>query len=130
VNARIYSLLLRLYPAELREDFAGEMMQVFIDDLENARRRRGFAGVARVWWRSLKELCQIALPAAAKTPKVMVPLSIYLFQALWLLGVLRSDPTLSGRVLYAAMIPALTTFIALKVNDSEVPDPPILSRRA
>ncbi|HWB87569.1 MAG TPA: hypothetical protein VG675_25730, partial [Bryobacteraceae bacterium] len=71
MNARIYGLLLHLYPAELREDFGPEMMQVFLDDMEDSRRRHGFSGAARVWWHSLKELGQVALPAAARTPKWM-----------------------------------------------------------
>lgn len=120
MNAQIYSLLLRLYPAELREDFGPEMMQVFLDDLEDGRRRRGSIGVARVWWRSLKELCQIAL----STPRVMVPLLIYFSQIFYFYDVLAPHRGLS-----VFLIPALTTFLALEVRDYEVPDPSPLTRR-
>jgi len=120
VNARIYSLLLRLYPAELREDFGPEMTQVFLDDVEDGRRRHGHIGIAHVWWRSLKELCQIAL----STPRVMVPLFIYLSQTLYFYGVVRPH-----RVLPVLLIPVLTTFIALEARDYEVPDPSPLTRR-
>ena len=120
MSARIYSLLLRLYPAELREEFGAEMTQVFLDDLEDGRRRCGVFGAARVWRRSLKELCQIAL----STPRVMVPLFIYLSQILYFYGVMRPE-----RGLPVLLIPVLTTFIALEARDYDVPDPPPLTRR-
>jgi hypothetical protein len=120
VNERIYSLLLRLYPAELCADFGPEMTQVFLDDLEDGRQRHGFSGAARVWWRSLKELCQIAL----STPRVMVPLFIYLSQTLYFYGVMRPH---RGPSVF--LIPVLTTFIAFEVRDYEVPDPTPLTRR-
>ncbi len=63
MNKRIYSLLLRRYPATLREDFGPEMMRVFLDDM-------GDNGAARVWWRPFKELCQTPL----WTPRATVPL--------------------------------------------------------
>ena len=113
MNERIYSLLLRLYPAGLREDFGAEMTQVFLDDIDES-------GAARVWWRSLKELCQIAL----STPRVMVSLFIYLSQTLYFYGAMRPH-----RDLAVLLIPALTTFIAIKVHDSEVPDHSRLTRR-
>ncbi len=123
MNAQVYSLLLRLYPTELREDFGAEMMQVFLDDLEDGRHRHGLSGVARVWWRSLKELCQIALPSAAITPKLMVPLFIYLSQAFYFYGVIRPH-----RGLAVFLVPALTTFIALEARNYDVPDPSFLTR--
>jgi hypothetical protein len=120
VNARIYSLLLRLYPADLREHFGPEMTQVFLDDLEDRRRRHGLPGAARVWWHSLKELCQIAL----LTPRVLAPLFIYLSQTLYFYDVMRPH-----RGLPVLLIPILTTFIALKARDYEVPDRSPLIRR-
>lgn len=38
MNTRIYSLLLTLCPPDLRQDFGDEMVQVFLEDLENHRR--------------------------------------------------------------------------------------------
>jgi hypothetical protein len=113
VNARIYSLLLRLYPAELRHNFGAEMTQVFLDDINES-------GAARAWSRSLKELWQIAL----LTPRVMVPVFIYLFQALYFYGVMRSH-----RGFPVLLIPVLTTFIALEARGYDVPDPSSLTRR-
>jgi hypothetical protein len=55
MNARMYRLMLRLYPAELRHDFGAEMTQVFLDDIDDS-------GAARVWWRSLKELFSSRCP--------------------------------------------------------------------
>lgn len=121
MNARIYSLLLRLYPAELRTDFGPEMTQAFLDDMEDGRRQYGLFGAARVWWRSLKELCQIAL----STPRVMLPLFIYLSQTLYFYAVMRPH-----RGLLVFLFPVLTTFIALEVRDYEVPDHSPLIRRA
>ncbi|HVY92690.1 MAG TPA: hypothetical protein VHA14_08075, partial [Bryobacteraceae bacterium] len=119
----IYSWLLHLYPAELREDFGLEMMQVFLDDMEDGRQRHGFCGAARVWWRSLKEFCQIALPAAARTPKLIFPVFIYLSQALYFYSLLRPH-----RGLAVLFVPAITTFIALEARDYDVPDPALLTR--
>jgi hypothetical protein len=121
VNESIYSLLLCLYPAELRADFGPEMTQVFLDDMEDGRRRRGLLGAAQVWWRSVKELCQIVL----STPRVMVTVFIYLSQTFYFYGVMRPH-----RGLPVLLIPLLTTFIALEARDYEVPDPSPLSRRA
>jgi len=120
VNERIYALLLRLYPTELRDDFGAEMTEVFLDDLEDGRRRYGWFGAARVWWYSLKELCQIVL----STPRVMLPLFIYLSQTLYFYAVMRPE-----RGLPVLLIPILTTFIALEVRDYEVPDHSPLIRR-
>ena len=58
MNARIYCILLSLYPAELRTDFGAEMTQVFLEDLADSARTRGFFGAARVWRRSLKVAAQ------------------------------------------------------------------------
>lgn len=131
MNARLYSLLLRLYPAELRDGFGAEMTQVFLDDLDDNRRRHGFPGIARVWWCSLRELFRVALPAASEKPEIVISALMYFLQSLYLGGALTESLTgkVFTRLLCSGLVPAVTTFIALKVGSSGIPDPSILGRR-
>ena len=128
MNARIYSLLLRLYPAELREDFGAEMTQVFLDDIDDS-------GAIRVWWRSLKELFCIALPSTFSRRYVQVPAMIYLLQVLYFCGLLLLAPRDPGSALPhtpAEFVPLLTipglvsaaiALAALYIGDRAVPEP-------
>lgn len=59
-SLRVYSRLLRVYPAEFRLRYAAEMLQLFADQLGDARRRRGGA-VAVTWIRALADLASSAL---------------------------------------------------------------------
>lgn len=54
-SERLYRRLLRVYPAEFRARFADEMVQLFNDQLREARTGRT-AGSAVVWLRSLGDL--------------------------------------------------------------------------
>jgi hypothetical protein len=73
LNARLYAALLPLYPPGLRRDFGTEMAEVFAEDLDNAWRSRGIAGVIRVWLYSGLEILLIALPSHAANPVVAGP---------------------------------------------------------
>lgn len=53
--ARIYALLLRLYPRDFRDEFEGEMKTVFADAVEEAA-RAGPLALVRVCWRELWDL--------------------------------------------------------------------------
>lgn len=44
-----YDALLRIYPARFREAYASELRWVFQRQLEDARRRAGIWGIARIW---------------------------------------------------------------------------------
>jgi hypothetical protein len=140
MNARIYSILLSLYPAELRKDFGAEMVQVFLEDLEDSARTRGFFGAARVWRRSLKELLAIALPAFATQREIAVALMMYVLQEIYLGGIMvmaarhTSDvpksigPGIIFVMLYG-LIPAFTAFVALHIGNRSVPVPLNLSSK-
>ena len=135
MSARIYSALLSLYPADLRHDFGEEMTQVFLEDLEDSRRVHGFRGAARVWWRSLKELCQIVLPAGASKREIAVPAIVFILQEFYLGGIMllsHRDPraimprSLGGMLALGvpmAVVTAVIAFIALRVGDRSVPVP-------
>ena len=142
MNARIYSILLSLYPAELRTEFGAEMVQVFLEDLEDSARTRGFFGVARVWRRSLEELLAIALPAFASQREIAVALIMYVLQEVYLGGIMilaRNHPVgtpfpgSTGQfitmVMLCGLIPASIAFVALHIGNRSVPVPLNLSSK-
>ena len=49
LGCRIYGALLLFYPASLRRQFEEEMVEVFIDQLQDACRKDGWAGGLEVW---------------------------------------------------------------------------------
>jgi hypothetical protein len=73
VSSRTYSVLLTMYPRELRRRFAAEMTDVFDQQLQGAWDESGFAGLARVWLHAIGELIFVALPAQIGQPIVIVP---------------------------------------------------------
>jgi hypothetical protein len=141
VSARVYSVFLLLYPTELRNGFGAEMAQVFLEDLEDSYRTRGWIGVARVWWQSLKELCRIALPVEVSKREIAVPLIVYLLQEIYLAGIMllaRGDPRavvpksigqMTAFGIVAGMVPAFIAFVALRVGNRSVPAPLNLSSK-
>ena len=135
MNARIYTWFLSFYPTEFRNEFGEEMKEVFLQDLEESRQRQGRTGAVRVWWRSLRELCSIALAAEVSRPAVAVPLIAYVLQFVYMVGAVflaRKDPLNSlpespGQalllVLLTSFIPAVVARIAICVGDHSVPIP-------
>jgi hypothetical protein len=73
MSSRTYSVLLTMYPRELRRRFAEEMTDVFDQQLQGAWDESGFAGMARVWLDAIGELLFVALPAQIGRPIVIVP---------------------------------------------------------
>jgi hypothetical protein len=59
-HARAYRALLRLYPRRFRADYQDEMTRLFAQQLHYARVTEGWAGVLRVWVRSLIDLVATA----------------------------------------------------------------------
>jgi hypothetical protein len=125
MNARIYGMMLRLYPAELRHAFGAEMTEVFLEDLASGR-------PTRVWWCSLKELFRIALPAALSHRYVVVPALLYLLQALYMGSVMiwvprdRVPHSIEELVVLATLpglASAVMAFVALYIGDRAVPEP-------
>ncbi len=60
-HERVYRRLLRLYPAEFRARFADEMVQLFSDQLRDARTDGLQAGTARTWLSTLGDLAVTAV---------------------------------------------------------------------
>lgn len=128
MNARIYCLLLRLYPAELRHDFGAEMTQVFLDDIDDS-------GAVRVWWRSLKELVRLALPAAFSRRYVQVSATMWLLHLVYFGAMLMLAPGDPGSPLprraseiilvmtFSGLVSAAVAFVALYIGDRAVPEP-------
>ncbi len=48
-GSRIYSAILLLYPRSLRREFGQEMVEVFSDQLRDARRLGGWLGEMKLW---------------------------------------------------------------------------------
>jgi hypothetical protein len=130
MNAQIYRLLLGLCPADLRREFGAEMTQVFLEDLEDQRRRGGWMGAARVWWRSVRELRGIALPELASRREVVVPFVMGLLQLVLIL-LSQCDPYNTPRsigdllLLIFAMnlIPTVIGSAVLQIGNRSVPVP-------
>jgi len=59
-HERVYRGLLRLYPAEFRARFGDEMVQLFGDQLRDARTGRASSGPAGTWLRTLGDLAATA----------------------------------------------------------------------
>ncbi len=128
MNARIYCLLLHLYPAELRHAFGAEMTQVFLDDIDDN-------GAVRGWWRSLKELFRIALPAAFSRRYVQVPATLGFLQVLYMCTLITFAPrdpasplphSLAEIIVItvpSALASAVIALVALYVGDRAVPEP-------
>jgi hypothetical protein len=146
VSARVcsislYSILLSLYPAELRNRFGAEMTQVFLEDLDESYAARGFFGASGVWFRSLKELLRIALPACAARREVTVAFITYILMEIYLGGIMllaRGDPravlpkSMEQMIvlgLVAGLVPASIAFIALRTSNRSVPVPLNLSSK-
>ena len=130
MNARVYELMLSFYPAELRAEFGAEMTEVFLEDLKDSRKRSGWAGASRVWWRSVRELCRIASPEIVSRREIAVPLLMYVLQVIDFSATVflpRHGRFPIGNELLlifgASLIPAFIARIALRVGDGSLPVP-------
>lgn len=56
-----YRFLLRVYPAEFRDDYGEEMVQFFRDRCREVRRAQGAAGLIGLWLHTLGDLASSAL---------------------------------------------------------------------
>ena len=56
VSARLYKLLLIIYPAEFRRRYGREMAQVFRDRCRQQMQQGGKLGIARLWTRMFIDL--------------------------------------------------------------------------
>ena len=132
MNARVYGLMLSFYPADLRNDFGAEMTEVFLEDLADSRRRGGWLGAARVWWRSVRELCRIGSPEVISRREIAVPFVMYVVQVINLSVTVFLPqhnrfalPIRDGffMIFGISLIPALIARVALLIGDRSVPVP-------
>jgi hypothetical protein len=70
-HERIYRGLLRLYPAAFRARFADEMVQLFSDQLHDARGSGAVGGAARTWLRALGDLAVAAASEHARRERTV-----------------------------------------------------------
>lgn len=103
-HERAYRWLLRFYPAEFRARFSDEMVQLFNDQLRDARGGGARAGTARTWLRTLSDLAVTAASEHARRDRTeahslaTTPPSTF-SRVLGLVGIL------GGAVLIAAFLP-------------------------
>jgi hypothetical protein len=125
LSIRVYAAALPLYPPELRRDFGVEMTAVFAEDLEEAWRSAGLAGVIRVWSRAGWEVVRIALPGLVTNPAIGVPLLSFVQSV----GALTTEVLLShGRLsapvlLLPGLAAALTSIAAVRAGKLGLPVP-------
>ena len=70
-HERVYRWLLRLYPAKFRARFSNEMVQLFSDQLRDARTGGAPAGAARTWLRTLGDLAVTAASEHARRDRTV-----------------------------------------------------------
>ncbi len=73
-HERLYRGLLRLYPSDFRARFGDEMVQLFGDQLRDARTRRVASrpdGAAQIWRRTLSDLAITAVSEHARRDRTM-----------------------------------------------------------
>lgn len=124
-NARIYAVVLPLYPPELRRDFGAEMTEVFVEDLAEAWRNAGLPGAIRVWCCAAWEIARIALPRHLENPAIGVPILSFIQSV----GALTTEMLIShGRLsapalLLPGLVAALTSIAAVRVGKLGLPAP-------
>jgi hypothetical protein len=62
-SAWLYSILLVLYPHDLRARFGPDMLELFENQLNDALKTRGTVGIVRPWFTAVGELLDVAVPA-------------------------------------------------------------------
>jgi hypothetical protein len=70
-HERAYRGLLRLYPAGFRDRYSDEMVQLFSDQVRDARARGAPAGAARTWLRTLGDLAVTAASEHARRDRTV-----------------------------------------------------------
>ncbi len=134
MNAQIYLLLLALCPADLRREFGAEMTEVFLEDLEDHRRRGGWMGAARVWRRSLTDLCGAASRETIARRQFVAPMIAYGLLQIWfaLVCLVHLELPWQELILISSLyglVLALVAFAVVRVADGNVPEPLRLESR-
>ena len=89
MSRQAYGVLLIFYPREFRQRFAGEMADVFEQQLQGAFEESGLRGMLRIWLCAIGELLFVALPAQLGQPIVVVPTLSLISNSILFLALLR-----------------------------------------
>jgi hypothetical protein len=90
-SARVYSLLARLYPDEMRRRWEQEMADTFGLQLADALRDERWTSVIAVWYYALADVVLIALPLQLGRAALVIPVaavtgaSVILWGLVWAL---------------------------------------------
>lgn len=101
-HERLYRRLLRCYPEAFRARFGDEMVQLFGDQLRDARTRGGAAGAGGVWLRALGDLVIAAVSERARRDRTMAHSLVAPTRSTRVLGILG---ILGGAWLVAWLLP-------------------------
>ena len=101
-HERLYRRLLRCYPAAFRARFGDEMVQLFGDQLRDARTGNATGGVAGTWLRTLGDLATTVVAEQARRDRTMAHSLAAPTRATRALGILG---IVGGAILVAAFIP-------------------------
>jgi putative ABC transport system permease protein len=61
LSERVYALLLRLLPSDIRESYGADMRALFRDHVRDERRRAGMRGILLLWLRTIPDLVYTAI---------------------------------------------------------------------
>jgi hypothetical protein len=81
MNRFAYSLLLSIYPSELRRRFGVEMAEVFADQISEQWQLRGIPGVLRVWLTAGSEVFSVAVPLQMCNPAAIATALAFLISS-------------------------------------------------
>jgi hypothetical protein len=106
LSVSLYKRLLVLYPADLRNDYGHQMIQLFSDSCCDAQHRSGIFGLMRVWLSTMQDIVSTRFLERRRTMQDQMShkhlarqslLPIALFCTVLLLGIVFSSPALSGK---------------------------------
>lgn len=106
LSVSLYKRLLVLYPADLRNDYGHQMIQLFSDSCSDAQHRSGIFGLMRVWLSTMQDIVSIRFIERRTTMQDQRShkhlarerlFLIALFCTVFLLGIVFSSPALSGK---------------------------------
>ena len=113
-SGRVYARLLQLYPRAFRDRYQAQMVQLFTDQLRDARSTSGARGVAAAWLRGVIDLASSAMAEQFRRDRTVAQ-SLATFQPtlpMRLLGVIG----MSGALVLLAPFVALAPFEDFKTN--------------
>lgn len=104
-SERVYAGLTRLYPAAFRERYRAEMVQLFADQLRDARSGRGAGGVVVTWVRTLTDLASSVIGEHLRKDRTVAQ-SLAIFQPTRSMRLLGFLAIVGGVLLLLAFSPA------------------------